>query len=62
MKTEEIIEIFDSLPKEKQVEALDFIRFLKYRAVKERILASDKEERISFDNVDELVKAIENAD
>ena len=62
MKTEEIIEIFDSLPEEKQVEALDFIRYLKYRAVKERILVSDKEERISFDNVDELIKAIENAD
>jgi len=28
---------------------------------KERILASDKEERLSFDTIDELMNAIDNA-
>ena len=61
MDTSKIIEMLDALPEDKQAEVLDFVRFLKYQTAKERILASDKEKRISFDNVDELMSAIDNA-
>jgi hypothetical protein len=61
MDTSKIIEILDALPEDKQAEVLDFVRFLKYQTAKERILAFDKEERISFGKVDDLMTAIDNA-
>jgi hypothetical protein len=62
MEDAKILEIIETLPEDKKAEVIDFIKFLKYRMAKERILASDKEERIAFDSVDELIKAIDNAD
>ncbi|MDP2167295.1 MAG: DUF2281 domain-containing protein [Thermodesulfovibrionales bacterium] len=62
MKAAKIIEILETLPEERQAEVIDFINFLKHQIAKDRILASDKEERIGFDNVDALMKAIDNAD
>ncbi len=62
MEKTKIIEILDTLPEDKQAEVLDFVKFIKYQMAKERILASDKEERLDFHSVDELMSAIENAD
>jgi len=62
MDTDEIIKVLNSLPEDKQTEVLDYVKFLKYQAAKERILASDKKELLTFQNVEELMAAIENAD
>ncbi len=62
MDTAEIIKVLNSLPEDKQAEALDYVKFLKYQAAKERIIASDKEALLTFQNVEELMAAIENAD
>ncbi len=62
MNTAEIIEIINTLPKNKKEEVVDFVKFLKYELAKKRILASDKEDRLTFHNVDELMNAIDNAD
>ena len=62
MDTSKIVEMLNGLPEDKQAEVLDFVRFLKYQEAKARILSSDSEDRISFDNVDGLMSAIENAD
>jgi hypothetical protein len=61
MDTAKLMEIISTLPQDKQTEVLDFVKFLKYQLAKERILASDKEERLSFDSIDELMNAINNA-
>jgi len=61
MDSAKLIEIINTLPQDKQAEVLDFVKFLKYQLAKERILASDKEERLSFDTIDELMNAIDNA-
>ena len=62
MNTANILEIINTLPEDKKEEVIDFIEFLKHRAAKDRILASDKEERLTFHSVDELMNAIDNAD
>ncbi len=62
MDTVKIKEMLDALPEKRQEEVLDFVRFLKYQDAKDRILASDKEARTEFENTDELMSAIDNAD
>ena len=62
MDTAKIKEILDGLPENKQTEVLDFVKFLKYQDAKDRILASDKEDRVPFNNTDTLMSAIDNAD
>ena len=62
MDTAEIIKALNSLPEDKKTEVLDYVKFLKYQAAKERILASDKEKLVTFQNVEELMAAIDNAD
>lgn len=62
MDTTKIKEMLDGLPENKQAEVLDFVKFLKYQDARERILSSDKEDRVAFDSTDALMSAIENAD
>ena len=62
MDTAKIKEILDGLPENRQAEVFDFVRFLKYQDARERILSSDKEDRVHFDNTDALMSAIDNAD
>ncbi len=62
MDTTKIKEILDGLPESKQAEVLDFVQFLKHQDARERILSSDKEGRVPFDNTDALMSAIDNAD
>ena len=62
MDTTKIKEILDGLPEDRQAEVLDFVKFLKYQDARERIISSDKEGRVPFDNTDALMNAINNAD
>lgn len=61
MDRAKIMEILDGLPEEQQAEVIDFAKFLKYQSAKARVLASDKEERLSFKSTDDLLNAIDNA-
>ena len=58
MNLVEITDLIKTLPEEKQVEVLDFVRFLKSQAAKDRILAADKEERLTFNSVHELMNSM----
>ncbi len=60
MNTAEIIEIINTLPENRKAEVADFIKFLRYQIAKERLLASDREGRLTFQSVDELIDAIDN--
>lgn len=60
--TSSVIEMFNTLPEDKRAEVFDFIKFLKYQMAKDRILESDKESRLAFQSVDDLMDAIDNAD
>ncbi|MBF0608290.1 MAG: hypothetical protein SFH39_03640 [Candidatus Magnetobacterium sp. LHC-1] len=62
MDTAKVVDIFNELPESKQMEVIDFINFLRHQEIKERILKSDKEPRLSFNNIEELMQAIDNAD
>ena len=60
--TSSVIEMFNTLPEDKRAEVFDFIKFLKYQMAKDRILESDKESRLAFQSIDDLMDAIDNAD
>ncbi len=58
MNLVEITDLIKTLPEEKQVEVLDFVKFLKSQTAKDRILAADKKERLTFDSVEELMNSM----
>ncbi len=62
MEPAEVLDLINTLPEDKQAEVVDFIKFLEYQITKERIIASDKETRRTFNSVDGLMTAIDNAD
>jgi len=62
MDSKTILEIFNAPPENNQLEAVDFMNFLRYQSAKERILNSDKKHRLTFNSVDDLMSAIDNAD
>ncbi|MBF0336311.1 MAG: hypothetical protein HQL05_00625 [Nitrospirae bacterium] len=57
-----IIDMFNELSDTKKSEVIDFIRFMKYQEAKDRILTSNQEERLTFNSVEELMQAIDDAD
>jgi len=57
-----VLEIFNALPENNQLAAVDFMNFLRYQSAKERILSSDKEPRLTFNSIDDLMSAVDNAD
>ncbi|MBF0473946.1 MAG: hypothetical protein HQK93_09500 [Nitrospirae bacterium] len=62
MDTNTLLEIFNALPEKNQLEAIDFMNFLRYQSAKKRILSSDKEPRLTFNSIDDLMSTIDNAD
>ncbi|MBF0593194.1 MAG: hypothetical protein HQL02_14020 [Nitrospirae bacterium] len=57
-----MIDMFNELSDTKKSEVIDFIRFMRYQEAKDRILKSNQEERLTFNNAEELLKAIDDAD
>ncbi|MBF0538417.1 MAG: hypothetical protein HQL03_09230 [Nitrospirae bacterium] len=61
VKFEQMIDMFNELSDTKKSEVIDFIRFMRYQEAKDRILKSNQEERLTFNNAEELIKAIDDA-
>ncbi|KJU82278.1 hypothetical protein MBAV_005523 [Candidatus Magnetobacterium bavaricum] len=57
-----IVDMLNELSDTRKSEVIDFIRFVKYQEAKDKILKSNQEERLTFNSVEELMQAIDDAD